>query len=70
MPNDDIDSERPKDWWDKLEIIGKVAGAIAVPALVGLLGFLVDDRISRRDAATNETISERDAAANERIRVC
>ncbi|MEO1607094.1 MAG: hypothetical protein AAFU34_17415 [Pseudomonadota bacterium] len=45
-------AQEPKDWWDKFEIAGKVAGAVAIPAVLGLAAVYLDDRISQRERAS------------------
>lgn len=47
--------DKPKDIWDKFEIVGKVAGAVAIPIVLGFATVYLDERISQRERASEMT---------------
>lgn len=38
-----------KDFWDQLEVMAKVAGAIAVPIVIGVVGLLINSSLKSRE---------------------
>ncbi len=44
-----------KDFWDKFEILSKLAVGITVPTVVALTAFLLNDQINKRNQATEIT---------------
>ena len=48
MPNTESDKPKPKDWWDKTEIIGKTFGAIFLPLITAYVGYSLSASIQDR----------------------
>ena len=48
MPSTESDKPKPKDWWDKTQVIGKTVGSILLPLITAYVGYLLSASIQDR----------------------
>jgi len=46
--------QKTKDWWDKWQIIASIVGAVAIPVIIAIVGFMINSSIKQKDIELKE----------------